>query len=492
MLFNSYSFIFLFLPLALIGYFGLNRVGKQKAAVLFLLLMSLLFAGFGSIYNSAALLVNLLVNYVLAGRMRDAGKKKRKKIMVLGILFNLGILFLFKYYNFFAENINGLFGDFLPGLSLALPLGISFYTFAQIAYLADCYQADKEEHGNEIYSYSLLEYAAYISFFPKLIQGPIAYHNELIPAFRNSLIKKVDFTNLSKGIYAFALGLSKKVLLADTLAKIVNIGYNNIDALNTGDAVLVMVCYSLQIYFDFSGYCDMAYGIGYMLNIKLPVNFNSPYKAVSITDFWDRWHMTLTRFFTRYLYIPLGGSRKGKTRTMVNIMIVFLLSGLWHGANWTFLLWGALNGIVMVLERILHVKEWKRLPGIRRVAAFVISTFAWSIFRADSVSQAGSLWGRLFTGGHGLYVSFSDCFNGLVEVSILRQIGFGALMERYPCCLLLLFVIALVLACFFMRNTQEKAEAMQFTNRKAVVTVILLVWSILSLSEISEFIYFNF
>ena len=138
------------------------------------------------------------------------------------------------------------------------------------------------------------------------------------------------------------------------------------------------------------------------------------------------------------------------------------------------------------------MKEWKRLPGIRRVAAFVISTFAWSIFRADSVSQAGSLWGRLFTGGHGLYVSFSDCFNGLVEVSILRRIGFGALMERYPCCLLLLFVIALVLACFFMRNTQEKAEAMQFTNRKAVVTVILLVWSILSLSEISEFIYFNF
>lgn len=492
MLFNSYSFIFLFLPLALIGYFGLNRVGKQKAAIFFLLIMSLGFTGSGSIYHAAVLSVNLLINYALAGWMRGAGKKKRKKIMVLGILFNLGILFLFKYYNFFAENINGLFGDFLPGLSLALPLGISFYIFAQIAYLADCYQADKEERGNEIYSYSLLEYAAYISFFPKLIQGPIAYHNELIPAFRNSLIKKVDFTNLSKGIYAFALGLAKKVLLADTLAKIVNIGYNNIDALNTGDAVLVMVCYSLQIYFDFSGYCDMAYGIGYMLNIKLPVNFNSPYKAVSITDFWDRWHMTLTRFFTRYLYIPLGGSRKGKIRTMVNIMIVFLLSGLWHGANWTFLLWGALNGIVMVLERILHVKEWKRLPGIRRVAAFVISTFAWSIFRADSVSQAGSLWGRLFTGGHGMYASFADCFNGLVEVSILRRIGFGALMERYPCCLLLLFVIALVLACFFMRNTQEKAEAMQFTNRKAVVTVILLVWSILSLSEISEFIYFNF
>lgn len=492
MLFNSYSFIFLFLPLALVGYFGLGRAGKQKAAVFFLLVMSLWFAGFGRIYNLAVLSVNLLINYALAGQMRDAGEKKSKRILALGVFFNLGILFVFKYYDFFAESINHAFLLKLPLLHLVLPLGISFYTFAQIAYLADLCKADKKADNGGIYSYSLLEYASYVSFFPKLIQGPIAYHNELIPAFRNPLTKKVDFANLSKGIYIFALGLAKKVLLADTLAKIVNIGYNNIDALSTGDAILVMVCYSLQIYFDFSGYCDMAYGIGYMLNIKLPINFNSPYKAVSITDFWDRWHMTLTRFFTRYLYIPLGGSRKGKIRTMVNIMIVFLLSGLWHGANWTFILWGALNGIVMVIERILHVKEWKKLPGIRRVTAFVLATFAWSIFRADSISQAGSLWGRLFTGGHGLYASFADCFNGLVEVSILRRIGFGALMERYPCCLLLLFVIALVLACFFMRNTQEKAEAMQFTNRKAVVTVILLVWSILSLSEISEFIYFNF
>ena len=492
MLFNSYSFIFLFLPLALIGYFGLNRAGKQKAAVSFLLLMSLGFAGLGGVYHLAVLLVNLLANYMLAGWMRDGGKKRRKKILMLGILFNLGILFLFKYYNFFAENINKVFGGGLILHQLALPLGISFYTFAQIAYLVDCYKADKEERGSGIYSYSLLEYSAYVSFFAKLIQGPIAYHNEVIPALRDPQTKKVDFINLSKGMYAFALGLAKKVLLADTLAKIVNIGYNNIDALNTGDAILVMVCYSLQIYFDFSGYCDMAYGIGYMLNIKLPVNFNSPYKSVSITDFWNRWHMTLTRFFTRYLYIPLGGNRKGKVRTMINIMIVFLLSGLWHGANWTFILWGALNGIVMVLERIMNVKEWKILPGIRRVAAFVFAAFAWSIFRADSISQVKSLWGRLLTGGHGFYAPFADCFNGLVEICILHRIGFGVLIEKYPCCLLLLFIIVLVLACFLMRNTQEKVETMQFKNSQAVVAVILIVWCIMSLSEISEFIYFNF
>lgn len=492
MLFNSYIFIFVFLPLALIGYFGLNRIGKDKVAVLFLLLMNLGFAGLGSIYSLAVLLVNLLVNYSLAGSIRRAGEKKRGKILTLGILFNLGILFLFKYYNFFVVNVNSVFSSGLSLLHLALPLGISFYTFGQIAYLVDCYKAHKEESGGGIYSYSLLEYAVYVSFFPKLIQGPIAYHAEVIPPLRDPQNKKVDFTNLSKGIYAFALGLAKKVLLADTLAKIVNIGYNNIDALNTGGAILVMVCYSLQIYFDFSGYCDMAYGIGYMLNIKLPDNFNSPYKAVSITDFWNRWHMTLTRFFTRYLYIPLGGNRKGKARTMINIMIVFLLSGLWHGANWTFILWGTLNGIVMVLERVLNVKEWRFLPGIRRVFTFVVSTFAWSIFRADSLGQAASLWRRLMAGGRGVYAPFADCFNELVEVSILHRAGIGGLIERYPCLLLLLFVIVLVLACFFMKNTQEKVESMQFTNGKAVVTVILMAWSIMSLSEISEFIYFNF
>lgn len=492
MLFNSYIFIFVFLPLTLIGYFGLNRAGKDKTAVLFLLLMNLGFAGFGSIYSLAVLLVNLLVNYALAGFIGRAGEKKRGKILILGILFNLGILFLFKYYNFFIVNVNSVFGSDLSLLHLALPLGISFYTFGQIAYLVDCYKENIGEGGSGIYSYSFLEYSAYVSFFPKLIQGPIAYHDEVIPTLRDPQTKKADFTNLSKGIYAFAQGLAKKVLLADTLAKIVNIGYNNIDALDAGGAILVMVCYSLQIYFDFSGYCDMAYGIGYMLNIKLPVNFNSPYKAVSITDFWNRWHMTLTRFFTRYLYIPLGGNRKGKARTLINIMIVFLLSGLWHGANWTFILWGALNGIVMVLERILNVKEWRFLPGIRRVLTFVVSTFAWSIFRADSLSQAASLWRRILSDGHEIYSPLADCFNELVEVSILHRAGLGGLIERYPCLLLLLFVIVLVLACFFMRNTQEKVESMQFTNRKAVVTVILMTWSIMSLSEISEFIYFNF
>lgn len=254
-----------------------------------------------------------------------------------------------------------------------------------------------------------------------------------------------------------------------------------------------MVSYSLQIYFDFSGYCDMAYGIGYMLNIKLPINFNSPYKAESVSDFWERWHMTLTEFFTRYLYIPLGGSRKGQFRTIFNIMIVFLLSGLWHGANWTFVLWGTLNGVFKVLERVANVKEWKGPRLLKQLVTFVVATFAWSIFRADSVLQVWNLWKRLFSGEGGkLYEPIVENFLNLIEVKILYRAGLGNFMERIPWFLPVVFVLLLFLACLTMKNTKEKVETMQLTKRKMAVVVVLMTWGIVSLAEISEFIYFNF
>lgn len=496
MLFNSYVFILLFLPLVLIGYYALGKSGDCRRTTGFLLLAGLCFAGYQSIYSLAVLLVSILVNFWF---LKWLEKRQSKAVLALGIAFNLGLLFVFKYLDFFIENLNLLLealfptgmqfplGAQLSSLSLILPLGISFYTFGQIAVLADCYSKKNYE------KYTLCEYACYVSFFPKLIQGPIAFHNEIIPGLRDKNALKINYDNLCKGIYAFALGLGKKVLLADTLAKTVNIGYNNVGALNSWDAILVMVCYSLQIYFDFSGYCDMAYGIGYLLNMKLPVNFNSPYKAESISDFWDRWHMTLTRFFTRYLYIPLGGSRKGKIRTLVNIMIVFLLSGLWHGANWTFILWGAFHGILKVFERVVRVENWK-LPGLlKRFITFVVVTFAWSIFRADSLSQLLLLWDRLFHGGFGrLYSPFIEGFADLVEVSVLRRIGIAGLLGGNQWILLAAFVVVLVLACFFMKNTQEKAENLKLTKWKMAVTIILMIWGIMSLAEISEFIYSNF
>ncbi len=492
MLFNSYIFILLFLPLVLVCYYVLGRSGNNRLTTGFLLLAGLCFVSYQSIYSTAVLLGSILVSFCFLKRLErpagsDAENKARKRIYILGLVFHIGVLLLFKYFDFFSANINMVFGTRIPALNLEMPLGISFYTFAQIACLTDCYKRDRYD------GYSLGEYAAFVSFFPKFIQGPIAHHSEIIAGFRDKAGLKMNYVNLCRGIYAFALGLAKKVLIADTLAKTVNIGYNNITALNSWDALLVMVCYSLQIYFDFSGYCDMAYGIGYMLNRKLPDNFNSPYQAISISDFWDRWHITLTRFFTRYLYIPLGGSRRGRARTLINIMIVFLLSGLWHGANWTFILWGALNGILMVFERVANVKSWRLPKLLKQTLTFVIVTFAWSIFRADSLPQVWQLWGQLFRGGFGqLYKPITEGFLDLIEINILYRAGVGSLLGGKGWILLVVFIAVLLLACFFMKNTQQKVETLKLSMGKMAVTVVLMIWSIMSLAEISEFIYFNF
>ena len=326
-----------------------------------------------------------------------------------------------------------------------------------------------------------------------MIQGPIVYHSEVIPNLRKEENRHLQYENMSKGIYAFSLGMAKKVLIADTLAKIVNAGYETVWELNLVSTILVMLSYSLQIYFDFSGYTDMAYGIGCMFNVELPLNFHSPYKAASISEFWDRWHMTLTRFFTKYVYIPLGGSRRGKIRTYINIMIVFLVSGLWHGANWTFILWGAMHGIAKVLDRLFHNIIQKIPKCIRTVVTFVFVTFAWSLFRADSVEQAQKLWRNLRMDKLGsVYTPLCEVFNDMIEIKVLYRMGFGGLLEHYPWSMMVVFLMVLVVVCVAMRNTQEKVKTMKFTNGKLWSTVILLIWSIVSLTEVSAFLYANF
>ena len=473
--------------MAVIGYYWLHKLGKPRLALVFLTLMSMWFYGYNSVAYLFILAISIVLNYVIVRRMDKALKKaQRRCLLALGLAVNIGILFYFKYYDFFMENVNTVFKTDFRLIGLMLPLGISFYTFQQLSYIIDSYRGECE-------SYSFLEYASYVSFFPQLIAGPIVYHSELIPAFRDKVNHKPNYENLSRGIYAFALGLAKKVLLADTFSKIVAIGYDNIGDLNAISVITVMTCYSLQIYFDFSGYCDMAYGIGYMFNVKLPINFNSPYKAASISEFWDRWHMTLTRFFTKYIYIPLGGSRKGKTRTYINILAVFLVSGIWHGANWTFILWGIINGIGNIFDKVFgRFFRWvPRAAGV--VITFCFSTFAWSLFRSDSINTAGRLWRRLGEIGDGrLYEPMVEAFNELLEVKALYRAGFGGLMESFPWLPLVLFIFGAALACFFGRNTQEKAAMMKFNSSEIIVVLILVMWSILSLSDVSEFLYFNF
>lgn len=489
MLFNSYIFIFLFLPLVLLGYYGLHYLKQHKLALGYLTGMSMWFCGYLSQKYFVILLISILSNFVLIEIMsKTRGKFGRRSVFIIGLLWNIGILLYFKYFNFFVENINTIFNADIALMELVLPLGISFYTFQQLSYVIDYYKGDCEKYG-------FWEYTAYITFFPKLIQGPLTGHAELIAQFRSEENRRLNFDYLSKGIYAFALGLAKKVLIADTFSKIVTIGYNDIGYLNATSALLVMVCYSLQIYFDFSGYCDMAYGIGLFFNIELPINFNSPYKARSIMDFWDRWHMTLTRFFTQYVYIPLGGNRKGAIRTYSNVLIVFLVSGLWHGANWTFILWGALHGICSVFERCKLSKViLPKIPkAVRVVVTFILVTFLWSIFRAESVEQALGLWYQLFHAGWGeIYAPITQIFNDIIELKALYRLGLGGVMTAYPGLLLVLFTFAVLLSCFFMKNTQEKVMTMKLSNTKIFVIVVLMTWSIISLSEVSEFLYVNF
>lgn len=341
MLFNSYIFVFIFFPLCLFGYYGLLRMKRPEAAKVFLTVMSFWFYGY---FNLSYLLImagSIAFNYIFHLLL---SKNPDKKLMILAVAGDLGILFYFKYFDFFLSTVNAVFGSSFLLRGILLPLGISFFTFQQISFVVDTYRGEVRNCG-------LLDYALFVSFFPQLIAGPIVNHDEMLPQFRKVGQEPCKWEQIAEGFGLFVLGLAKKVLIADTFGAGVDYGYDNLTLLGRADAVLVIVFYALQLYFDFSGYCDMARGLGKMLGIEIPVNFDSPYKATNIVDFWKRWHITLNRFFTKYVYIPLGGNRKGRARMYGNLMIVFVLSGLWHGAGWNYIIWGAMHGVLYVVTR---------------------------------------------------------------------------------------------------------------------------------------------
>lgn len=482
MLFNSYIFILFFFPIAIILYYSLNRFGRYKLALGVMVLMSLCFYAYFHIWYLTILIGSIVVNWSMS---RLIITKKSKCLLAVGIALNVAVIFVFKYFNFFLENINCLFKSSLPLFNILLPLGISFFTFQQISYLVDSYHEETKD-------YSFLEYALFVSFFPQLIAGPIVLHQEMIPQFRNNELKSFNHDKFAGGLHLFAIGLAKKVLLADSLAQGVDWGYSNIQSLGSLNALLVAIFYSFQLYFDFSGYCDMACGIAECFNLELPINFNSPYKAASIGDFWKRWHITLTRFLTRYIYIPLGGSRKGKTRTLINILLVFFISGLWHGANWTFILWGTLHGIAMVLYRLTG-KCWdKMIKPVRVFLTYAFVTFAWIPFRADSVSDAIKLIGTVFTKPDlSLQSSFLAKFN-LTELTYIENHipVLKNVITNFPGTNMWIMLFIAVSIVFFTGNCHEKAFRTGKIN--ALGTVVLLLWCTVSLAGMSTFLYFNF
>ena len=486
MVFNSYIFIFIFLPLALAGYYLLNKINKPKFATIFLTLMSFWFYGYSNWYYLIIPVAGIILNYLIVSGM-ERYENRKKIFMWLGVILNIGVLFVFKYYDFFLNNLNSVIkAEDMPFLRLALPIGISFYTFQQISYLVDYYRGKCEKYG-------FIEYASYVSFFPTILSGPIAYHSEIIPQFRDADKRKFNSENFSKGLYAFACGMAKKVLVADIFGRVVDAGYSDIFGLNSISAIVTVLSYALQIYFDFSGYCDMAYGIGYMFNIELPINFNSPFKSSNVGEFWNRWHMTLNRFFRDYVYIPMGGSRKGICRTYINTMVVFLISGLWHGADWSFVVWGGLYGIAVCINRAGR-RMFAKMPKAVGVAInFLLFVFIFIFFRADDISSACSMFGKIFGGGLGtISPMLTDAFNSIVEIKFLYRLGFGGLITALPGMFMLIYLIIVLIMCFVARNTQEKVATMKFNAKEIVLITIFLVGSIISLSQITTFVYFNF
>ena len=451
MLFNSYIFILFFLPVVLTAYFMLNRFGRFLAAKGVLIIASLFFYGYSEPSYVPIILLSIGANYLICMLIRKL-QDRAKALVVLGIVLNLGLLGYFKYFDFLLENINNLTKSSFDYLQLALPLGISFFTFQQISYLIDTAKGECKHEG-------FLDYVLFVTFFPQLVAGPIVSHDEILPQFASEENKKLDYSNLAIGIRAFSIGLFKKVIIADNFGKIVSFGYGNIPTLNSLEAVLTILAYTIQIYFDFSGYCDMATGIGLMFNIKLPANFNSPYKATTIVEFWKRWHITLTRFLTKYVYIPLGGNRKGKVRTYINILIVFFASGLWHGAGYT------------------HWINW--------IITFVFINLTWVVFRAESVDQAWKLICRITAGGFGIHAELAETMLQPTLINIPAQI--------IPLLWVVLGYTVLVLAvALFAKNTNKIIENQKQTGWTLASTYVLFLLSVLSLSGVSTFLYFNF
>ena len=490
MLFNSYIFIFFFFPITFFIYFYLNKKRLTEASKGFLVLSSLFFYSWWNIAYLPLILISMLFNYTLGRELSKPTQSEKsysaKTLLTAGIIFNLGLLGYFKYSDFFITNINTAMNGHIPLLNLALPLAISFYTFQQIAYLVDSYRKETKE-------YDFLNYAVFVTFFPQLIAGPIVHHAEMMPQFALLKNKVKNYHNISLGLFIFAIGLFKKVIIADSFAIWATQGFDVEKTLNMLEAWFTSLSYTFQLYFDFSGYTDMAIGIALLFNIKLPINFDSPYKATSIQDFWRRWHITLSRFLKDYIYISLGGNRKGEIRTYTNLFATFLLGGIWHGAGWTFILWGTLHGLALVIHR-----AWQKLglhmPMI--LAWFITFNFiniAWVFFRAKEWEDAIKVLSSMFNFDGELF-SKSKQFSHMIHYvhPISEYIKFNIINYTFW-----VIILGFIITLYFKNSNQL---SIQFDKKKTIPISWLLFTSILlGLSLIligfntsSEFLYFNF
>jgi D-alanyl-lipoteichoic acid acyltransferase DltB (MBOAT superfamily) len=513
MLFNSYPFLFVFLPPVVAGFFLIARASHALAAA-WLALASLVFYGWWNPVYVALLGASILFNFLVGLAIVRAPRTPRaRRLLALGVAANLALLCYFKYADFFVSNLNHL-GAGLSLPHVVLPLGISFFTFTQIAFLADAWQGRAAE-------YRFTHYCLFVTYFPHLIAGPVLHHREMMPQFGERATYRLDWESLAVGLTIFFIGLFKKTVLADGIAEYARPAFDAPGqgiALGAVDAWGGALAYAFQIYFDFSGYSDMAIGLSRLFGVRLPLNFASPYQAASIIEFWRRWHMTLSRFLRDYLYFPLGGNRRGTVRRYANLMVTMLLGGLWHGASWTFVAWGGLHGLYLLLNHAWRGARarlgWTRPAGRLATAAAVAVTFlatvvAWTFFRADTIEHAWAiLQGMAGANGVSLPYRWLDKL-GAAGTWLAAH---GVQFQHTPAFAggpQINWTVICALIAFAAPNTQEIMRWFRpalgvepdrtppwWRWRPArgwlVLAVLIAGLAVLSLTSVSEFIYFQF
>ena len=487
MLFNSYPFIFVYLPIVFASFFLTARYISHRAATFILVLASFIFYGYWDFHYVPLLFASITFNYLIG---RQIGQRQRHKVwLVIGLISNIALLGYFKYTDFFLSTVNDISGSNFDLPHIILPLGISFFTFTQSAYLVDAYRGEAAKH-------DFLTYCEFVTIFPHLIAGPIINHKKMLPQFTAAETFHINIENATLGLTLFAMGLIKKVLIADNLAPIVSDVFTRADSLTFLEAWIGAISYTFQLYFDFSGYSEMAIGLGLMFNLKLPVNFNSPYQATSIIDFWRRWHMTLGAWVKDYLYIPMGGNRHGEVKKMRNLFASMLIIGLWHGAGWTFIIWGGLHGLFLMINH-----QWRRLKinlpqGINWAITFLCVVVCWVFFRADSSSHAVAVLTAM-TDIHQICLPNG----GFYEKHLAFLINYGVEFIKWSIpgslfnIVLSLCMLSLVLA--LCPNPQTLLTTLHNRPRRlealAGVLGLALAFTLLAIGHIeSEFLYFQF
>lgn len=492
MVFSSPTFILLYLPIVFLVYFLLNKTRLILAGKCWLVAASLFFYGYWSVAYLPLLLGSIFFNFMVGSALSPATtrlrlKLSRKTILTLSIAVNLGLLGYFKYANFFIENINSLSNSHIELQQIILPLGISFYTFTQIAFLVDSYRGEAKE-------YDFINYALFVTFFPHLIAGPILHHKEMMSQFQSRWTLAIRYRYILMGLFIFSIGLFKKVMIADTFAVWADAGFQPGAQHDFYSSWATSLSYTFQLYFDFSGYCDMAIGAALLFNIWLPINFNSPYKSYDIQDFWRRWHMTLSRYLRDYLYIPLGGNRCSSARIYINLMATFVLGGLWHGASWMFIIWGALHGGALVLHR-----AWKqcgmRMPTpLAWLTTFLFVNVSWVFFRAHSLDDAKRILAGMVdfhsvTTPVEVVPTSSFAWGGVLVDHLLTVLPTG-IAANAVCYLMIAFGFILIA----QKNSFELTTQGRISWPKIVGMSLLFSVAIYStiLTTSSVFLYFNF